>query len=140
MRVASRLHTYRTYLSKHYSQLFRSCRPGTSFFFTTLFQDGAGKSFVPHEAVERVSAAASVPVYGFLDQYLGRGIVGGSLYSVGAHGAEAANLVLRILAGTSPPEATLEISSNKVMFDWRRMQRWGISEHLLPAGGGNLFP
>jgi hypothetical protein len=108
--------------------------------FTTLFQDGAGKSFIPHEAVERVSAAASVPVYGFLDQYLGRGILGGSLYSVSAHGAEAAKLVMQILASTAPSEATLEISSNKVMFDWQQMQRWGISERLLPLGTENLFP
>jgi hypothetical protein len=31
---------------------------------------------------QRISDAANVPVYGFLDQYLGRGIVGGHLYSL----------------------------------------------------------
>ena len=58
--------------------------PEDIVLFLTLFQDGAGQSFVPHEAVERVSSAASVPVYGALDQYLGRGITGGSLYSLTA--------------------------------------------------------
>lgn len=70
--------------------------------FTTLFRDGAGKSFVPHEAIERISAAASVPVYGFLDQYLGRGIVGGSLYSFVAHGADTAKLVCAFCQATRP--------------------------------------
>jgi hypothetical protein len=48
--------------------------PRTIVLFTTLFQDGAGESFVPHEVVERVAAIANAPVYGPLDQYLGRGI------------------------------------------------------------------
>ena len=82
--------------------------------------------------IERISAAASVPVYGFTDQYLGRGIVGGSLYSFTAHGADTAMLVLRVLSGGAPSEAISEVSSNKVMFDWRQMQRWSISEHNLP--------
>jgi signal transduction histidine kinase len=100
--------------------------------FTTLFRDGAGEAFIPHDVVSRVSAAASVPVYGFMDQYLGRGIVGGNLYSFSAHGTEAAKLVLEVLAGRSGP-SLLEPSVNKVMFDWRQMQRWGISASSVPA-------
>jgi signal transduction histidine kinase len=98
----------------------------------TMFQNGTGQPFVPHEVVERVSSAASVPVYGFLDQYLGRGIVGGSLYSFTEHGDETARMVLRLLAGAEPPQQLSEVFSNKVIFDWRQMQRWGISERRLP--------
>jgi signal transduction histidine kinase len=102
-------------------------------FFTTLFQDGVGKSFIPHEALERISTAASVPVYGSADdQYLGRGIVGGRLYSYASHGADTAKLVLRVLSGGVPSEAVSELTSTKIMFDWRQMQRWGISERSLP--------
>jgi hypothetical protein len=61
--------------------------PRTLVFYTTLFRDGAGETFVPHEVVERVSAAASAPTYGFLDQYIGHGIVGGQVYSLSSHGA-----------------------------------------------------
>jgi signal transduction histidine kinase len=102
--------------------------------FISLFQDGVGQPFVPHEVVERVSGAASVPVYGFLDQYLGRGIVGGSLYSLTEHGAETARLVLRLVAGAEPPQTLTEVFSNKVIFDWRQMQRWRIHEGRLPPG------
>jgi signal transduction histidine kinase len=107
--------------------------------FTTLFQDGEGKPFVPHEAVERISAAASVPVYGFADQYLGRGIVGGSLYSFVSHGADTAKLVLLILSGRAPSQAVSEVPRNKIMFDWRQMQRWGVSERGLPPDAEILF-
>jgi signal transduction histidine kinase len=114
--------------------------PDTIVLYTTLFQDGAGEAFVPHDVAQRVSEAASVPVYGFLDQYLGRGIVGGSLYSFSAHGIEAAKLVLRVLAGQEPSgPAVSEVQTNKVLFDWRQLQRWGISESSLPAGSEIRF-
>ena len=104
-------------------------------YFTTLFQDGAGKPFTPHEALERISTATSVPIYASADdQYLGRGIVGGRLYSFASHGAATAKLVFRVLSGSEPSQAVSELTSTKIMFDWRQMQRWGISEHALPSG------
>lgn len=114
--------------------------PQTIVLFVSLFQDGAGAPFVPHDVVQRVSVAANAPVYGFVDQYLGRGIVGGNLYSVAAHGAQAAKLVLQALAGSAPSETSLsEVQSSEVLFDWRQMQRWGISESWLPAGSEIRF-
>src|SRR5260370_28255341 len=64
--------------------------PQTIALFTTFFEDSAGEAFITHDVAQRVSEASSAPVYGFIDQYLGRGIVGGSMYSFSAHGAEAA--------------------------------------------------
>ena len=105
----------------------------------TVFQDGEDQAFVPHEVVERVSRAASVPVYGFLDQFLGRGIVGGSLYSTTEHGADTAKLVLRLLSGALPQQRLSDEANNKLMFDWRQMLRWGIAESNLPPGSTIYF-
>ena len=108
--------------------------PDNIVFFTTLFQDGSGKSFTPYEALQHISAAASVPAYASAaDQYLGRGIVGGRLFSFASHGEDVAKLVLRILSGGAPSEPVSESASSKTVFDWRQMQRWGISEGSLPA-------
>jgi hypothetical protein len=107
--------------------------------FITMFRDGIGKPLVPHEVVERVSSVASVPVFGFLDQYLGLGIVGGSLYSSSTVGAEAAKMALPLLTGATPLQKFAEVGSNKVAFDWRQLQRWNISENRLPPGGEILF-
>ena len=104
-----------------------------------MFQDGSGQPFVPHDVVERVSGAASVPVYGSLDQYIGRGIVGGSLYSTTKHGADTAQMVLRLLTGAATPVQLAEVSSNKLIFDWRQMLRWGISQDSLPPGSEIQF-
>jgi signal transduction histidine kinase len=109
--------------------------PHTVVLYTTMFQDGAGTPVVPHEAAERIAAASSAPVYGFLDQYLGRGIVGGQLYSVGTQGEEAAKLTLRILQGTKAEDLQFIVpEAGKLMFDWRQLQRWGIAEDKLPPG------
>jgi signal transduction histidine kinase len=109
--------------------------PHTIVLYTTMFQDGAGTPFVPHEAAARIAAASSAPVYGFLDQYLGRGIVGGQLYSVGTQGEEAAKLTLRILGGTRAEDLPFIVpEAGNLMFDWRQLHRWGISEDALPPG------
>jgi hypothetical protein len=114
--------------------------PQTIVLFTTLFQDGAGVPLVPHNLIPLVSAAASAPTYGFLDQYLGRGIVGGNLYSVSTQGMEAAKLVLQVLATAERSGPSLvEASGSTLLFDWRQMQRWGISDSSLPAGSEIRF-
>ena len=88
-----------------------------------------------HEAAEQIARAANAPVYGFLDQFLGRGIVGGHLYSIDAHGEEAARLALRVLAGTPASAIPLiEPPASRDLFDWRQLRRWGIDERRLPAG------
>jgi len=114
--------------------------PNSIVLITTFFKDGAGVPFVPHDVVPLVSAAASAPLYGFLDQFLGRGIVGGKLYGASSQGAGAAELVLHALSGTAAQgEQFLEPPANKVQFDWRQLQRWGISESQLPQGSDIRF-
>ena len=109
--------------------------PRTVVLYSTMFADGTGSAFVTHEVAERIATSANAPVYAFVDQYLGRGIVGGHLYSLATHGEEAARLVLRVLAGT-PPSAIppIERPASVDLFDWRQLRRWGIDEDRLPAG------
>jgi signal transduction histidine kinase len=52
-----------------------------------------------------------------------------------AHGAKAADMVLRILDGEKPASIPmLEGGTNVTMFDWRALRRWGIDENRLPPG------
>ena len=101
--------------------------------FVTLFRDGAGRTFVPHDAVAELAAAASVPLYVFVDQYLGRGAVGGHVYSLQQHGASAADVGLQVLNGTLPSAIPVrEVSSSASMFDARQLLRWRLDERRLP--------
>jgi ABC-type uncharacterized transport system substrate-binding protein len=112
----------------------------TAVLYTTLFRDGAGGSFVPHEVAEHISAAANAPVFGFLDQLLGHGIVGGKLYSLTDQGREAAKLAWQIMGGAKPAELpALTVGATKLQFDWRQLRRWGIDEARLPPGSEVQF-
>ena len=114
--------------------------PKTVVLYTTMFRDGTGQPYVPHDVAERISASANAPVYGFLDQYVGHGIVGGWVYGFGLHGEEAAALVLKILSGRKPQQLSpIEPKNTVLMFDARQLQRWKIDEHRLPAGSTVLF-
>jgi PAS domain S-box-containing protein len=114
--------------------------PRSLVLYTTLFRDGAGDAFVPHDVARRISAASSAPVYGFIDQFLGLGVVGGHLYSLEKHGEEAARLTSQVLAGTSPKELPpVEPAASRTMFDARQLQRWSIDEARLPSDAAVLF-
>ena len=41
-------------------------------------------------------------------------------------------MVLRVLTGAVPSQEVSETANNKVIFDWRQMLRWRISDRLLP--------
>ena len=114
--------------------------PNSAVLYVSLFMDGAGRAFVPHEALSLIAQAASAPVYVFVDQYVGRGAVGGHVYSVDKHGRHAAELGLRILRGETPASIPVtELTTNADMFDARQLERWKIDEQRLPLDSTVLF-
>jgi signal transduction histidine kinase len=48
-------------------------------------------------------------------------------------------MVLRLLTGAATPVQLAEVSSNKLIFDWRQILRWGISQDSLPPGSEIQF-
>ena len=109
--------------------------PHSVILYTSVFTDGAGRSFVPHEAVADIVAAANAPVYVFVDQYVGLGPVGGNVYSVDLHGAHVASLGLQILRGASPASLPIrELGAQVNLFDARQLRRWNLDEARLPSG------
>jgi PAS domain S-box-containing protein len=104
-------------------------------YYLHVSQDGTGKAFVPAGALEPLAAAANAPVYGHVDTFLGRGLVGGRVVRLEAEGNAAARLGLRILAGERPEDiSALEPSEPSYLFDWRQLRRWGVREDSLPPG------
>jgi signal transduction histidine kinase len=109
-------------------------------YFLHLHQDSTGKPFYSAEVLERLAARANAPIYGHVDTYVGRGIVGGHVFRFDEAGNNAARLGLRILAGETPESIPIsEAGANADMFDWRQLRRWGISERSLPSGSVVLF-
>jgi signal transduction histidine kinase len=93
---------------------------------------------VPHEgdrALDDLHIRASAPIFGFVDSQFGRGIVGGPLLSIAALSERAAEVAVAIFRGAKPSDIkTVPARSETPIFDWRELQRWGVSEAHLPAG------
>jgi transcriptional regulator with GAF, ATPase, and Fis domain len=97
--------------------------------------DGAGKGYLPAEVAAEAAAAANVPVYGTLDSFLGRGIVGGRLLSFEMLGVKAGEIGRRVIEGAKPEDTPVSGHGTHLnMFDWRELRRWKIDEDRLPVG------
>ncbi|HEU4711959.1 MAG TPA: ABC transporter substrate binding protein [Pyrinomonadaceae bacterium] len=87
-----------------------------------------------YQVLEKVRQAAPVPIYGMGSRNVGYGIVGGYVQDSERNGLETADIVRRILSGTPTQSIPVDSASSVPMFDWRELQRWGISESSLPSG------
>ncbi|MEI7636692.1 MAG: ATP-binding protein [Syntrophus sp. (in: bacteria)] len=108
--------------------------PKTIVVFRTFNKDNTGESFVPYEAVVRIAKVANAPVFGLFDNYVGIGVVGGSVYHIQREAERAAQEVTAILNGEMQLTRQLtELSSQGIpMFDWQQIERWGGSKKRLP--------
>ena len=107
----------------------------TVVLYLTIFQDAAGKTFTPRQALDAFAPASRAPIYGCFDTYVGHGIVGGSMVTFEQIGRKAAQLGVRILAGEDAQAAVRSESYQSApMVDWRQLRRWGINENRLPPG------
>jgi signal transduction histidine kinase len=112
----------------------------TAIIYTSIFSDGEGTTYPPVDALALITEAANRPVVVAAETFLGRGAIGGYVLTPKAIGEEAANLALRILDGESA--SSIPIAEGNVvtpMFDWRQMQRWGVSAAALPSGSEIRF-
>jgi signal transduction histidine kinase len=114
--------------------------PGrTAILYTGIYSDGEGTTFPPADAVPLIAEAASQPIVVTAETFLGRGSVGGFVMIPSAIGEDAARLALRVLAGESPASIPVATGSLTPVFDWRQLQRLGISEDRLPQGSEIRF-
>jgi len=108
--------------------------PGTAIFYMLIFRDGAGKTFVPYNAVQQIAARASAPAFSHWDSLLGSGIAGGYLLSASRVGELAARETLSLLSGKlSTRVGTQQGEAFEHIYDWRVLDRFGIPLSRLPA-------
>ena len=105
----------------------------TVILYTGVYSDGEGTFYVPAEALTLIAMSANRPLVGTAETELGRGSIGGFLIAASSIGESAAGLAMRILDGEDPANIPVTMGSVvKPIFDWRQMQRWGVSEAALP--------
>jgi PAS domain S-box-containing protein len=115
-------------------QITSNMQPDTVALYLPVHKDGAGKTYVPREALSQISRNAGVPIYSQSDVLLGYGIVGGNLFSFQDVSRQAALIAIDVLNGKSPSEIPALPMKNKNYFDWKELRKWHISLNSLPEG------
>jgi PAS domain S-box-containing protein len=115
--------------------------PPDSFVFLGMYvADVTGIPYDNDEALRRLHAVANAPIFGIHTGQFGLGTVGGRIYQEQEVGFRAARAAARILRGEKAQSIPPEIfGSGPPVYDWRELQKWGISEERLPAGSTIRF-
>ena len=112
-----------------------SLPPHSAIFWHLMNVDAAGVVHEGDTGLPRLHAVANAPIFSYDDSFFGRAIVGGPMHSVLEGSRATAAVAIRVLGGEKPgdiKEPPVGFAAPK--FDWREMQRWGISERRLPPG------
>ena len=114
--------------------------PHTALFWGLMSVDAAG---IVHEgdiALHRLHAVANAPIFSYQEPFFGDASVGGPMHSIAETSSKSVSAAIRILGGEKPARIKYEpIGFGPPKYDWRELQRWGISESRLPPGSKILF-
>jgi signal transduction histidine kinase len=114
--------------------------PHTVLFWGLMSVDSAGVAHEGDLALRNLHAVANAPIFSFQEAFFGRDTVGGPMHSIDDSSDKTVNATIRILGGETPSDIkTKPIGFASPKYDWREMQRWGISENNLPPGSEILF-
>jgi signal transduction histidine kinase len=114
--------------------------PHSAVFWESMIVDAAGVVHDGEAAFKRLHAAAKAPIFGYYEPNIGEGLVGGPYAAVLDTSRQTAAAAVRIFGGENAGDIRMppiEFATPK--FDWREMQRWGISESRLPPGSMIVF-
>src|SRR5262245_32560309 len=113
--------------------------PHTAIVVLSVGADALG-TYSEERIFPALHAAANAPLFSGSAAAMGLGIVGGALMSTEELGRRASDVAARILNGESPGAIKTPTQLlGAPIFDWRELQRWGISEARLPPGSRVLF-
>ncbi len=101
----------------------------TAAFFVLMFSDGQGVSLSPYEVAESLAQSSRIPIYTYLENLLGSGVVGGYVISQTAEGQFLGELL-------GNPDAALreiDLTPMRYIFDWAALDRWQVDQTRLPS-------
>ena len=109
--------------------------PRSAIYYPTICVDARGAPQEGDALLFRFIELRRAPIFTHVDSHFGKGIVGGPMFSSHEIAEKCAEVALRILGGETPSDIkTPPIGLATPVYDWRELQRWHISEFLLPQG------
>jgi signal transduction histidine kinase len=117
-----------------------SLPPNSAIFWVQPQVDVLGAVNEGDRALRELSTVANAPIFSYDDSFLSGEIVGGPMTSVSVTTRTTTDVALRILGGEKPAGITTPVLQyGPAKYDWRQLQRWGISESRLPPGSEIYF-
>ncbi len=114
--------------------------PHSAIFWELMIVDAAGVVHEGNTGLARLHAVSNAPIFSYDESFFGREIVGGPLLSVLDSSRQTAAVAIRILGGEKASDINIQpVTFSAPKFDWRELQRWGISEKRLPPGSEVIF-
>src|SRR5215831_6391745 len=108
----------------------------TAIVYMGLMDEGAG----PHEGLAAFATVANRPIVIDAETSIGYGGTGGFVATPVPIAQATARIALRILDGEAPSKIPVVRGDfTRPVFDWRQLQRFGISASRLPAGSEIRF-
>jgi ABC-type uncharacterized transport system substrate-binding protein len=108
----------------------------TAIIYTAINIDGAGVAYRPYEGLAAFAEVANRPIVVDVETNMGHGGTGGFVTTPVPVGEAAARLALRILDGEDASKIPVTTGDfTRPVFDWRQLQRFGISESMLNTVG-----
>ena len=96
--------------------------------------DATGAAYEGDRALTTLHATANAPIFTHDDAFFGSEVVGGPMLSALVLGKEAGAVAMRILGGEKAGSIKIDpVGFAAPKYDWRELQRWGISESRLPS-------
>ena len=109
--------------------------PNSAIFWSQPQVDAIGAVHEGETSLKRLYQDANAPIFSYDDSFFDGEIVGGPMTSAANNARTATVAAIRILAGESPKDVkTKLLEYGPAKYDWRLLQRWGISESRLPPG------
>ncbi len=104
-------------------------------FYGFISLDGEGRAYTPRDVLGELARASGAPIFSVSETFMGYGMTGGAVLRMEELGRELADMTAEAL--TAPPGKALasrESRAQATLFDWRELQRFGLSPDRLPEG------
>lgn len=118
-----------------FTELLKTMPSNALILFLPFARDNAGNSFSFTDVHDLLRQYGHVPAYTLWEESIGDGIVGGKVVNAESQGRGAAGMALRIIRGEKPEEIpVVRGQTNRYMFNYNELKRFGVSLSALPEG------
>jgi len=109
--------------------------PHSAIYYAHVHVDARGIPQEEDRIFARLHDAANAPMFSYIDNNFGRGLVGGPMLSTRQLAQESAVAAVRLLKGEVASTITTPVLGlSTPIYDWRELKRWNIGESDLPSG------